>query len=87
MAVKILTIHDIGPEKWDVVRALSHPQGSLYHTSAWHRAIEESYGYKTRYLVLPRLQMAAIRSGHAGCKPAEPVSRAAERLLSIFRLL
>ena len=52
MAVKILTIQDIGPEKWDVF-VRNHHHGSLYHTSAWHRAIKDSYGYKTRYLVLP----------------------------------
>ncbi len=52
MAVKILTINDIGPEKWDTF-VRNHPHGSLYHTSAWHKAIEDSYGYKTWYWVLP----------------------------------
>ena len=47
MAVKILTVHDVGPENWDAF-VKSHPQGSLYQTSAWHRAIEDSYGCKTR---------------------------------------
>ena len=40
----------------------SHPMGSLYHTSAWHRAIEDSYGYKTRYYVVFDSE-GAIRSG------------------------
>jgi lipid II:glycine glycyltransferase (peptidoglycan interpeptide bridge formation enzyme) len=60
MAVKILTIHDIGPEKWDAF-VKSHPHGSLYHTSAWHGAIEDSYGYKTRYYVIHDSE-GAIRS-------------------------
>jgi len=52
MAVKIFTMQELGREKWDTF-VRNHPHGSLYHTSAWHRAIEDSYGYKTRYLVLP----------------------------------
>jgi Acetyltransferase (GNAT) domain len=51
MAVKILTIQDIGPGKWDSFVS-RHPHGSLYHTSAWHKVMEDSYGYKTRYYVI-----------------------------------
>ncbi len=51
MTVKILTIKDIGPDKWDAF-VRSHPDGSLYHLSSWHRTIEESYGYQTLYYVV-----------------------------------
>lgn len=60
MSVNILTMQELGPKKWDAF-ARSHPHGSLYHTSAWHKVIEDSYGYKTRYYVIHDSE-GAIRS-------------------------
>lgn len=52
--------------EWDgFVKA--HPQSSVYHTSRWHRAIEKTYGFKTRYLAL---------KGDSGIRAGIPVALA-----------
>ena len=67
MSVKILTIQELGPEKWDTF-ARSQPDGSLYHLSAWHRVMEDSYGYQTRYYVIHDSE-GAIRSALPAVNP------------------
>jgi FemAB-related protein (PEP-CTERM system-associated) len=36
---------------WDNY-VVSHPTGSLFHSTAWKRVIERSFGFKSRYLLL-----------------------------------
>ena len=40
-------------ERWDSF-VLAHPQGSLFHLTAWKRAIENTFGYESRYVYAER---------------------------------
>ena len=51
MGIEQHTIDEIGPGRWDAF-VRSHPHGSLYHLSAWHRVMKWSYGIETKYLVI-----------------------------------
>jgi len=47
----IRDIGQIGEEAWNAF-VLKHPFGSVYHHPLWHQAIEETYGYQSRYCTI-----------------------------------
>jgi len=49
--IKVLTLDELGKEKWDLFVS-NHRHSSIFHTSAWHRTIETSYQYETKYHVV-----------------------------------
>jgi len=60
-------------EQWDEYN-MTHPEGTLFHTSNWKSAIEKSFGHKSLYLlahdgdsivgILPLFQMKSFLFGH-----------------------
>jgi FemAB-related protein (PEP-CTERM system-associated) len=52
-SIELMSLGDIGP--WDDY-VLGHPDGTLFHLSAWRRAVREAFGHDDRYL-------AAIEKG------------------------
>ncbi len=51
MIVCIRDIEQIGEDVWnDFVER--HPLGTVYHHSAWHRVIEDTYGYRGSYCTI-----------------------------------
>jgi lipid II:glycine glycyltransferase (peptidoglycan interpeptide bridge formation enzyme) len=51
MIASIRELDQIGEEVWDDF-VEQHPLGSIYHHSAWHHVIEETYGYRGRYCIV-----------------------------------
>ena len=35
---------------WDTY-VLNHPSGTVFHLTAWKKAIEKSFGHRSRYLI------------------------------------
>src|SRR5260221_4852854 len=48
--MKIIEYSDEMRAQWDHY-VLHHPQGTLFHLTAWQRVIARSFGYKPLYLV------------------------------------
>src|SRR6266853_1757244 len=48
--MKIIEYSDEMRSQWDHY-VLHHPQGTLFHLTAWQRVIARSFGYKPLYLV------------------------------------
>lgn len=47
--IKDLDIGGLGARAWDSFVS-SHPLGTVFHCRDWHRVIEDTYGFGTRYL-------------------------------------
>lgn len=50
MTIRIKKIESTDAQAWDTY-VNNHPDGSLYHLSAWQKIIKKTYGHKTYYLM------------------------------------
>jgi len=50
MSGELEIVDPCGREDWDALIA-SHPDGSIFHSAAWARVLQETYGYGPAYLV------------------------------------
>jgi len=49
-AIKVRPYEEDAREDWDRF-VLHHPEGTLFHLTAWKRAIEREFGFEPRYLI------------------------------------
>jgi hypothetical protein len=49
-AIKVRPYEEDTREDWDRF-VLHHPEGTLFHLTAWKRAIEREFGFEPRYLI------------------------------------
>lgn len=53
LPARILPLETAAHEKWDSF-VLTHPQGTLFHQTAWMRVMERTYGYRSHYFCAQR---------------------------------
>ena len=73
-SLSIEILQETEPGSWDEY-ILKHPQGTPFHLTAWKKTIQDSFGYKARYLsvvegsrlrgVLPLFEVKNAIIGHA----------------------